>query len=303
MKALVTGATGFLGRHLCDALQRQDIDVVALGSRDADLKHANSLDAYSNEKYDYVWHLAAWTQAGDFCLHHQGEQWIINQQINTNVLNWWKETQPQAKLIAIGSSCCYEPGTPHTEENFLVGHPIDSLYTYAMTKRMLYVGLRALQQQFGLNYLFLIPSTMYGPHYHNDGRQMHFIFDLIRKISNGVHRGNQVSLWGDGSQRRELIYVRDFVDAAASLATTHKNEIINIGSGESLSIKHYAESLCEMLDYNPHKIFYDTSKYSGAQDKVLIIDKLRSMRPEFEATPLEAGLAETVRWFEETFHP
>ena len=138
------------------------------------------------------------------------------------MLAWWQDRQPQAKLICIGTSCAYCPGTELAEENYLDGLPIDSLFTYAMTKRMLYVGLLALQKQFGLKYLCLVPSTLYGPGYHTDGRQMHFIFDLIRKILRGKMHGEPVVLWGDGHQTRELVYVEDFVSLALRLAAQRK---------------------------------------------------------------------------------
>ncbi|HSU88221.1 MAG TPA: NAD-dependent epimerase/dehydratase family protein, partial [Terriglobia bacterium] len=76
--------------------------VTAVGSHECNLLHKNSLYKFEGS-YDQIWHLAAWTQAGDFCLHHPGEQWIINQRINTNVLDWWQSEQPQAKLVAIGT--------------------------------------------------------------------------------------------------------------------------------------------------------------------------------------------------------
>src|SRR6187399_1042961 len=134
MRVLVTGGTGFLGTALCRRLEAGGSTVTCLGSRDADLTCAGALDRFSAEKYDRIFHLAAWTQAGDFCLRHPGEQWLINQKMNTNILSWWKESQPQAKMIAIGTSCCYEPGTPHVEDRFMLGMPTESLFTYAMTK-------------------------------------------------------------------------------------------------------------------------------------------------------------------------
>ena len=86
MNILVTGATGFLGRALCDTLDSRGHDVVRLGSKKCDLRMPDALRSFNDRKYDEIFHLAAWTQAGDFCLHHPGEQWIINQQINTNIL-------------------------------------------------------------------------------------------------------------------------------------------------------------------------------------------------------------------------
>lgn len=250
------------------------------------------------ESYDEIWHLAAWTQAGDFCVHHPGEQWIINQRINTNVLDWWQSRQPQARLIAIGTSCSYAPASKLTEQNYLVGDPIPELYSYAMTKRMLLVGMQALAVQYGLQYVYLVPSTLYGPGYHTDRRQRHFIFDLINKILRGRSFGEPVELWGDGHQKRELVFVKDFVDAALQLATAAHNDIVNIGSGKEHSIRWYAEKICGLVDYDPAKIVYDTSRYTGVRSKQLSIGKLKSLLPEFEATPIDSALETTVRWFE-----
>ncbi|MDB6031409.1 MAG: GDP-L-fucose synthase, partial [Verrucomicrobiales bacterium] len=85
MKILVTGASGFLGTHLCHALEKEGHLVTRLSSKNCDLTKADSLDAFNGTQYDQIFHLAAWTQAGDFCLYHPGEQWVINQKMNTHV--------------------------------------------------------------------------------------------------------------------------------------------------------------------------------------------------------------------------
>jgi GDP-L-fucose synthase len=123
MKILVTGATGFLGTALCTNLESQGHTLVRLNSKNCDLTHNESLSQYNDLNYDYIYHLAAWTQAGNFCLYHSGEQWIINQQINTNMLTWWQKYQPQAKLICMGTSCAYAPDEELVEQNYLVGCP------------------------------------------------------------------------------------------------------------------------------------------------------------------------------------
>ncbi len=297
MKIFVTGATGFLGTHLVRHLRAAGHEVTAVGSKECDLTRQGSLEVFSHTKWDQIYHLAAWTQAGDFCLKHPGEQWIKNQQINTNVLEWWHLSQPQAKMIAIGTSCCYEPGTPHVEERFLVGEPTESLYTYAMTKRMLLVGLQSLARQFGLKYLFVVPSTLYGPDYHLDGRQMHFIFDLLRKIVDGKYKGTPVELWGDGTQRRELIHVESFVTTMTHLAQHVHNESFNIGGGQEHPIRWYAEMLAEYVGYDASRIVYDTSKYVGATSKFLVVDKVRKAVPHFNPVPLDQGLREIVNWY------
>jgi GDP-L-fucose synthase len=300
MKLLVTGATGFLGKTLCQHLESNGHAVTGLGSRDADLTRPDALNKFGAGSFDQIYHLAVWTQAGDFCLHHPGEQWIINQAINTTVLAWWQRTQPQAKLICMGTSCAYDPNLELIESNYLVGSPIDSLYAYGMTKRMLLVGLRALHQQFGLRYLCLIPSTLYGPGYHQEGRQMHFIFDLIRKILRGHKHGEPVVLWGDGHQKRELVFLDDFVRITVHLADQRENELINIGAGEEHSIRQFAQRICTQTGFDFGQIAFDPSRYVGARSKCLVIDKLRSLIPDLEFTPLDAGLASTLNWFQET---
>ncbi len=297
MKILLTGSSGFLGTALCRELERQGHALVKLNSGNCDLRVADSLLAFNAQAYDMIFHLAAWTQAGDFCLRHPGEQWVINQQINTNMLSWWSAHQRQAKLVFIGTSCAYAPGSELRESQYMDGEPIDSLYTYAMTKRMLYQGARGLQQQYGLRYLCAVPSTLYGPGYHVDGRQMHFIFDLIRKIVRGKEFGEPVVLWGDGRQRRELILVDDFVHILCRLAQEFDNDIFNVGSGEEFSIRTFAEMICAIVGYSPDRIAYDTARYVGAQSKCLNVDKIRAALPGYSLQPLERGLKQTIEWF------
>ena len=297
MNVAVTGASGFLGSALRPALEKAGHTVFALSSKTCDLTRPDSLDRLNLPPCQRIFHLAAWTQAGDFCLHHPGEQWIVNQQINTHVLAWWQRQQPQAKLICVGTSCAYAPDRELSEENYLLGHPIESLFTYAHTKRMLYVGLMALQRQYGLKYLCVVPSTLYGPGYHTDGRQMHFIFDLIRKIARGKLHGEPVTLWGDGHQRRELVYVGDFVDVMLRLAGTVDNDLINIGTGEEHSIRDFAQMICQRIGFDFGRIEFDTSRYVGAKSKCLSPAKMRRVLPNLQLTPLSAGLATTIDWF------
>jgi GDP-L-fucose synthase len=296
MRILVTGATGFLGSALCKRLINDGHQLTSLSSRDADLTKQGSLNRF-NAQFDVIWHLAAWTQAGDFCLKHPGEQWIINQLINTNVLEWWSRHQPNAKLITIGTSCAYSPDLPLVEENYLLGNPIESLFTYAHTKRMMLVGQMALQRQFGLKWLTLVPSTLYGPGYHTDGRQMHFIFDLVRKILRGKEFGEPVILWGDGYQKRELVHVDDFTSVGIGLANKYNNEVVNIGAGVEYSIRDFAEIICNKVGYPASLIQYDTTRYVGAKSKCLNPSKLNKLLPGKDWKDLEYGITEIVRDF------
>lgn len=295
MKILVTGGTGFLGRHLVPDLERRGAHVTVINSKNCDLTRQANLLAFAETKFDRIYHLAAWTKAGDFCLYHKGEQWIINQQINTNVLWFWHRHQPQATMITMGTGCGYPPELELREENYMVGEPDLDLYTYAMTKRMLYTGLLALNHQFNLQFRHLIPSTLFGPRF--DRTDTHFIFDLIKKIVVGKRHGLPVALWGTGAQIRELIYVEDAL-RLIHLATDHcPNESLNLGSGVGFSIREYAEMICDIVGYDPRKIIYDTSKWSGVSKKVFDAGKARRLF-SFEFTEIRVALRETICYYE-----
>ena len=298
MKALVTGATGFLGKHLCSKIEDRDIEVHISNTKQANLSKIENLYVFNDIKFDYIFHLAAATKAGDYCLTHQGNQWEDNQLLNTNMLIYWKDHQPQAKIICMGTSCSYPFALPMTEENYLVGLPGKDLYTYAMTKRMLLTGLMAFESQYGLKWLCFIPSTLYGPGFKKHDN--HFIFDLVRKIHNGKHHGAEVELWGDGYQRRELIYVDDAVDAMLSLLN-EENEIFNLGSSRDLPIRHYANEISDYVGYDSNKIFYNTEKYVGVRKRKLEVEKVQGLSLDYCKTSLKEGLRKTIDFYDENY--
>lgn len=296
MNVLVTGGSGFVGRHLCAALKSAGAQVTAPGSRECDLTSDGGLDGLTGGPFDLVYHLAAWTRAGEFCQHHSGEQWVINQRINTNVLDWWRRKQPQAKLVAFGTSVSYASEEDLSEGRYMLGTPSDKFFAYAMSKRMLYAGLLSMRKQWGLNYLYLVPSTVYGPGYHTDGRPMHFIYDLAVKILRGRYEDQPVVLWGDGGQRRELVYIEDFIRILTSLAASHQNDIVNVGAGQDYTIREFAAALCAETGYDPARIQYDTTQYVGARSKFLATAKLRGLMPGLRMTPLAEGMRATLEW-------
>lgn len=279
LKVLITGNRGFLGRHFTKSFLKKHPDAKVYVSNTDDNNLCDPLgDITNGEKLDFIYHFAAWTKAGDFCLYHPADQWIKNQQINTNILNYWKEYQSQATMIAMGTSCAYDPDMPMTVENYCKGNVDPNLYSYAMTKRMIHTGVVAFNDQYKMNYQTWIPTMLCGPDF--DMEDSHFIFDLIRKIYNGKYHNDEVVLWGDGYQKREIMYVKDAIDLM--LQDNNKNNMVyNLSTGQEHTIREYAQKICEVLDYDHNKIIYDTDKFVGVLSKRL--------EPNIEYEPSDMG--------------
>ena len=104
-------------------------------------------------------------------------------------------------------------------------------------------------------------------------------------------------LWGDGHQRRELVFVEDFVEALLELDQRACNTLVNIGAGEDYSIREFAQAICSRVGFDQALIQYDTTQYVGARCKQLAVDHLRGLIPGGRLTPLAEGLSATINWF------
>jgi GDP-L-fucose synthase len=285
MKILVTGTTGFVGRHLVTSLKTLNYEIIEINS-----KNFNNIWDYK-DKLDYIIHLAVKTAAGGYCQTHSGEQYLINSNINNSILQYWYNNQPQAKIITFGSSCGYDKNIIKTEDNYLKGEPEPGYEVYGNIKRSLLVGLKAIKQEYNMNYSYLIPSVFYGPEY--DIHDKHFIFDLVRKIVNAKNGGDKVILWGTGEQTRELIYIKDAVNIIIK-AMTWDEEIVNLSSGHEYSIKEYAKTICGIVDYDFNLIEWDTTAFVGSPNKKLINTHLQ----DYKFTSLIEGLTKTIKYYE-----
>ena len=306
-KFLITGGTGFLGKNLVEYITARDGIAHGFGS-EFDLSKnelAHKAFQHYSDKYDYIIHAAVLQGAGDWPLHHQADQFDINTKIHANTFECWHKYQPQARLVAIGSSCSY-PGikTELFESEYWDGPMHESVDVYGLTKKTMNVGVEAYKAQHKLKGTTVVFATLYGPHDSFDIKKSHVVSALVRKFVEAKD-GNlsEVEVWGDGTQTRELIYVDDQIKALMSVLD-YNGPLINIGTGVEYTIKDLAEKIKEIVGYGGN-IVYNTNRFVGIRHKVLNVDLARN---EFGWTEtvmpdtLENNLKKTIDWFNQNKH-
>lgn len=299
-KVLITGGTGFVGRHLREALDARSVPYVAFSSRECDLTDGAQADAMFAAHVDakVVIHLACRQAAGEFPAKHAAELFTVNTRIHVNVLAAWRRHVPHARMFAIGASCGYPTGEELLrEERFLEGNIHDSVYAYAMTKRLLFVGIRAYRDQYGLKGSYLIPATMFGEHDDFHADTGHVCAALIEKFVRAVQEGHpEVEIWGDGSQVRDFMDVKDFVRALLHLIPRCDDEILNVGPGVGTSIRTLAEIIGSAAGFMG-RYRYNPERYVGAQSKVMNASRVVRKWNWTIPADLAPGITRTVQWY------
>jgi GDP-L-fucose synthase len=205
------------------------------------------------------------------------------------------------KLQFLGSSCVYPKMAqqPIREESLLAGPLEQTNEAYAAAKIAGIKMVQAYRRQYGFSAISLMPTNLYGPGDNFDPIESHVLPALIRKFHEAVQQNApEVVIWGTGLARREFMHVDDCADAAVFLMLHYDDEeIINVGTGEDLTIRELAEKIAKSAGFRG-RIIQDTSKPDGTPRKVLDISRLRALgwQPRIS---LSDGLAMTYRWFKE----
>lgn len=202
-------------------------------------------------------------------------------------------------LIFLGSSCIYPQMAPQPiKEGSLLTGPLEPTNEgYAIAK---IAGIRlckAIYDQDKLNYFSLMPTNLYGPNDNFDLFSSHVPAALIRKFHEAKINGQtEVTVWGTGKPRREFMYVDDMARACwYMLEKELGGELINIGTGEDISIAEFAELIAKIVGYRG-KIVFDTTKSDGTPRKLLDVTKANSLGWR-HSVELEEGIRKTYAWF------
>ena len=296
MTYLITGATGLLGSEIL----KISPDSIGLSSKDCNLIESKQQRLGPNKKFDTVIHCAARVGGVKANTDYVADFFDDNIMMNMNVLNACKHDNH--KLVAVLSTCIY-PDAPYvkyplTEDQLHMGPPHTSNFGYAYAKRMLEVQSRAYRQQFGCNFISVIPNNLYGLNDNYDLNSGHVIPALIRKFHEAMHEGrNEVVVWGSGRPIREFTFASDAAKIILWLAENYDGEDpVNIGNSDSISIKNLSLMIGEEIGFEGH-VRFDESKPDGQYEKPSSNERLKALGWMGEYTPLREGLRETIKSF------
>ena len=206
------------------------------------------------------------------------------------------------KLLFLGSSCIYPkyPKIPITEDQLLSGYLEPSNDSYAIAKIAGIKMCQAYRKQYGFNAVAVMPTNLYGPNDNFDVNNGHVFPSLIAKFHGSLEKSVHwvVKLWGDGSPKREFLHVDDLAAALYIIMERYDDEeIINVGTGEDVTIKELAEMIVEVTGYK-NDYEWDATKPNGTPRKVLNVDKIKSLGWEPKIS-LREGIESTYEWYKE----
>ena len=300
----IAGHKGLVGSALLRLLERKGYRyIITASSSDLDLRDQNAVRKFfEREKPQFVF-LAAAKVGGIMANKTFGGDFIYdNLMIQNNVIHESYKNKVQ-KLLFLGSSCIYPKQAPQPikEEYLMTGFLEPTNSPYAMAKIAGIEMCHAYKNQYGCNFISVMPTNLYGPGDNYDLENAHVLPALIRKFHEAkLNNDETVNVWGTGKPRREFLHVDDAAEACYFLMMNYNDPaIVNIGFGEDHSIKEMAEAIKEITEYEGELVF-DKSKPDGTMRKLLDSSKLNKLgwKPEIK---LHSGLTETYRDFSENY--
>lgn len=302
-KIFVAGHRGLVGDAIIRNLsQKGYTNLVTRTHKQLDLTRQQETEQFFNkEKPRYVF-LAAAKVGGIMANANSPAEFIYqNTMIAFNVINAAYKAGVK-KLLNLGSSCIYPKFAPQPihEQDLLTGQLEPTNEAYAIAKIAALRLCRHYNDQYGTNFISAMPTNLYGPNDNFDLETSHVLPALIRKFHEAkTGKKPEVVLWGTGAPRREFLHVDDLADALVFLMERcdYKNigEIVNIGTGEDVTIKELAETVQKIVGYQG-KMHWDTTKPDGTPRKLLNVSRLHALGWTHKI-PLPIGIEETYRWF------
>ena len=299
-KIYVAGHRGMVGSALVRRLLAAGLDNLVLRTHeDLDLTQQSAVDAFfSHEQPEFVFLAAAKVGGIHANDSYPAEFLRDNLAIQTNVIHsaW---THGAKKLVFLGSSCIYPRDCPQPiKEDYLLSGPLEPTNQWYAIAKIAGIKLcQAYRRQHGFDAICAMPTNLYGPGDSYHPENSHVVPALIRRLHEAKLRGDaEVAIWGTGTPLREFLHVDDLAEACLLLMQLYSGEkIVNVGSGEEVSIAQLAQLIADVVGYRGRLVF-DASKPDGTPRKLLDTGTINAL-PWRATIPLISGLADTHREF------
>jgi len=301
-KIYVAGHRGMVGSAIRRKLQKEGFEnIVTRTSAELDLRDQRQVkEFFEAERPDYVF-LAAAKVGGILANNtYRGEFLYDNLMIQNNVIHH-SYLVGVKKLQFLGSSCIYPKMAPQPlREDYLLTGPLEPTNEpYAIAK---IAGIKlcdAYRSQYGCNFISLMPTNLYGPNDNYDLNNSHVLPALIRKFHEAKVNGSpQVVIWGTGGPLREFLHVDDLAEACYFLMEEYNEpNLINVGTGEEISIKDLALLIKAIVDFEG-ELTFDTSKPDGTPRKLMDVSKLHNLGWKHKIS-LKEGIEKVYQTFQQ----
>lgn len=276
-KVFVAGHRGMVGGALVRRLARENVELLTAGREAVDLRNQAAVDAWFAEHRPQAVFLAA-AKVGGIVANDtlRGEFIYDNLVIAANVIHA-AHVNGAEKLMFLGSSCIYPKlaAQPLREEAMLTGPLEPTNEPYAIAKIAGIKLAEAYRDQFGADFISVMPTNLYGPGDNYHPEYSHVVPALIRRFHEAKLAGvAEVAVWGTGQPRREFLYVDDLADACVHLMKTYsERSLINVGTGEDVTIAELARIVADVVGYRGAMTF-DAGRPDGTPQKLLDVGKL-----------------------------
>jgi GDP-L-fucose synthase len=276
----VAGHRGMVGSALVRRLAREDVELLTIGRSEVDLRDQSAVFGWFARKRPQAVFLAAAKVGGIVANNTLRAEFLYdNLAIAANVIQA-AHLNGTEKLMFLGSSCIYPRLAPQPlrEDSMLTGALEQTNEPYAIAKIAGIKMAEAYRSQYGSDFISVMPTNLYGPGDNYHPEYSHVVAALIRRFHEAKISGaSDVVVWGTGTPRREFLYADDLADACVHLMKTYSSpELVNIGTGEDITIAEFARVVAATVGYNG-EISFDTSRPDGTPRKLLDVTRLSKL--------------------------